>query len=308
MSSFRPLRPSYDAVIVGARAAGAATALLLARHGLSVLAIDKGRYGSDALSTHALLRVGVAQLERWGVLAALRAAGTPTVRQTTFHYGANAVTVPIKVKDGIDGLYAPRRTVLDAALVDAAQAAGADVRHETRLVELWRAESGRVTGVVLADRHGALHRVRAGIVVGADGVRSAVAEGVGAEAYRHGEHATRDPSGGHPEQLSDEAAPRRHAKGRRKSPGRPPVEAPRHAASAFEPGAETPHRLGEIVRLAGKADAQEHLAAGTEGSAGRNAEPRLVHQRQRQPAHVRHAVDRKEQIEGAVRAGKADAI
>ena len=35
-----------DVVIVGARAAGAATALLLARAGLDVLVVDRGRYGS----------------------------------------------------------------------------------------------------------------------------------------------------------------------------------------------------------------------------------------------------------------------
>lgn len=183
------LRPAYDAVIIGARPAGAATALLLARHGAHVLAVDKGRYGSDALSTHALLRVGVAQLQQWGVLETLRLAGTPVVRTTTFHYGTRAVTVPIKPKDGIDGLYAPRRTLLDATLVDAARGAGADVRHHTRLVDLLRAKDGRITGVVLADGRGNLDTVRSGLVVGADGVRSSVAELVGAETYRHGAHA-----------------------------------------------------------------------------------------------------------------------
>ena len=41
-----------DAVIVGARCAGAATALLLARAGARVMLVDKGVYGSDTLSTH----------------------------------------------------------------------------------------------------------------------------------------------------------------------------------------------------------------------------------------------------------------
>ena len=51
-----------DVVIVGARPAGAATALLLARHGLRVVALERSRPGTDALSTHALTRAGVAQL------------------------------------------------------------------------------------------------------------------------------------------------------------------------------------------------------------------------------------------------------
>jgi 2-polyprenyl-6-methoxyphenol hydroxylase-like FAD-dependent oxidoreductase len=78
--------PSYDVVVVGARAAGAATAHLLARHGLRVLLVDRSRYGTDTLSTHALMRGGVLQLSRWGLLGRVIAAGTPPVRRTTFRY------------------------------------------------------------------------------------------------------------------------------------------------------------------------------------------------------------------------------
>ena len=62
-----PDRPHYDAVVVGARAAGAATAMLLARAGLTILVVDRSRYGADTLSTHALMRGGVMQLHRWGL-------------------------------------------------------------------------------------------------------------------------------------------------------------------------------------------------------------------------------------------------
>ena len=75
-----------DAVIVGARCAGAATALLLARAGARVLLVDKGVYGSDTMSTHALMRGAVLQLHRWGVLPTIVAAGTPPVHSTTFSY------------------------------------------------------------------------------------------------------------------------------------------------------------------------------------------------------------------------------
>src|SRR6187549_3358203 len=103
----------YDAIVIGARCAGAATSMLLARRGLRVLAVDRDRYGTDTLSTHALMRGGVLQLHRWGILEELRAAGTPTVRSTSFHYAGDVVDVQIKPHDGIDGLYAPRRTVID---------------------------------------------------------------------------------------------------------------------------------------------------------------------------------------------------
>lgn len=180
----------YDAVVVGARCAGAATAMLLARQGLRVLAVDRGRYGSDTLSTHALMRLGVLQLHRWGLLGALKAAGTPTVRTTSFHYAEEVIEIAIKPREGIDGLYAPRRTVLDAILVDAAIEAGAEVVHEVRVVDLMLTGEGRVEGVVLQDRDGNVTPVRAGIVVGADGLRSTVARLVGAEPYHRGRYAT----------------------------------------------------------------------------------------------------------------------
>jgi 2-polyprenyl-6-methoxyphenol hydroxylase-like FAD-dependent oxidoreductase len=86
----------FDAVIVGARCAGAATAMRLARAGARVLLIDKGAYGTDIVSTHALMRGGVLQLDRWGVLPRIVAAGTPPVRSTTFSYPAQDITVPIE--------------------------------------------------------------------------------------------------------------------------------------------------------------------------------------------------------------------
>ena len=109
-----------DAVIVGARCAGAATALLLARAGARVLLVDRGVYGSDTMSTHALMRGAILQLHRWGVLPAIVAAGTPPVHSTTFSYPEQDVTVPIEPKFGVGALYAPRRALLDRTLVDAA--------------------------------------------------------------------------------------------------------------------------------------------------------------------------------------------
>lgn len=87
MNGFNGLDTRYDAVIVGARCAGAATALLLARAGAKVLLIDRQAYGSDTMSTHALMRGAVVQLNRWGLIPDITDAGTPAIRSTTFHYG-----------------------------------------------------------------------------------------------------------------------------------------------------------------------------------------------------------------------------
>ena len=122
-------KPHYDVVIAGGRCAGAATALLLTQAGARVLLIDRQALGSDTMSTHALMRAGVLQLDRWGLLPRLVSADTPPIGVTTFHYGAEPTRVPIKSEHGVDHLYAPRRTVLDRILVEAAQAAGAEVHH-----------------------------------------------------------------------------------------------------------------------------------------------------------------------------------
>jgi 2-polyprenyl-6-methoxyphenol hydroxylase-like FAD-dependent oxidoreductase len=183
-----PLKSRYDAVVVGARVAGASTALLLARAGLSVLAVDRSARGSDTTSTHALMRPGLMQLHRWGVLERIVAAGTPPIRRTTFHYGGEAVEVPIQARDGVDALYAPRRTVLDRVLADAAAEAGAHVVYNAVAERLVREASGRVSGVHVTDASGVTRRVEAHIVIGADGARSAVARAVNAPILRAGRH------------------------------------------------------------------------------------------------------------------------
>jgi menaquinone-9 beta-reductase len=185
-----PEPAAFDVIVVGARCAGAATAMLLARAGRTVLLVDRGDYGADILSTHALMRGGVLQLARWNLLDRIVEAGTPPVRTTTFHLGDDTRAVPIKPKFGIDALYAPRRTLLDRVLVDGAREAGATVRHNVRVTALTRALDGSVDGVVLQDRSGSPFHVAAGWVVGADGMRSSVGDLAGAAVYRTGTHAT----------------------------------------------------------------------------------------------------------------------
>jgi flavin-dependent dehydrogenase len=178
--------PSYDAIVVGARAAGAATAMLLARHGQRVLVVDRSRYGADTLSTHALMRAGVLQLHRWGLLDRLVEARTPPIRRTTFRYAHDDVAVEIKPSHGVDALYAPRRTVLDPVLVDAAFAAGADVRYGVTVTDVLRDRTGRVSGVAAHDDAGRTITIDAAIVIGADGLRSTIADRVGAPVEHAG--------------------------------------------------------------------------------------------------------------------------
>ncbi len=175
---------TYDAIVVGARCAGSATAMLLARQGLRVLVLDRARYGSDTVSTHALMRGGVLQLQRWGLLDRIAKAGTPPITRVLFHYPEETVPIALKPAAGVHSLYAPRRTVLDRILADAAMEAGADVRFQTTVTEILRHPSGRVTGIAARDLHGRTFFASAPITIGADGIRSSVARSVGAPAVR----------------------------------------------------------------------------------------------------------------------------
>ena len=181
---------AVDAVVVGGRIAGAATALQLARSGARVVVLERGRYGSDTVSTHALMRTGVVQLNRWHLLDRLRSAGVPPVRSTVFHYAGGDAHISLRPAAGVDALYAPRRTTLDALLLDAAAEAGAQIRHGVTVTGLRHDDRGRVAGVHAQDRDGATCDVSARFTVGADGIRSSVADRVGAAYERRGSSAS----------------------------------------------------------------------------------------------------------------------
>jgi flavin-dependent dehydrogenase len=189
MSAPLDLGRGWDVIIIGGRVAGASTARLLARAGLRVLVVERARRGADTVSTHALMRGGVLQLHRWGLLDLVAATGAPPVRRVTFHYGHDSMPITLKPYAGVDALYAPRRTVLDALLVGAAEEAGVRFGFGLAMTDVARDRAGRVVGVIVRDHLGATWTERAGLVVGADGRTSLVARQVGAPTVVAGSHA-----------------------------------------------------------------------------------------------------------------------
>jgi flavin-dependent dehydrogenase len=174
----------HDVVVVGARVAGAATAMLLARRGFDVAVLDRAAFPSDALSTHAIARGGVVQLARWGLLDAVLASGAPKIRRVAFHLpGGETDDRMIKERYGLDHLVAPRRHILDALLQKAAVDAGADVRTGVTVHGVVTDGEGRVSGVTVTDGttgDGAVRTIGAALVIGADGVHSRIARAVDA--------------------------------------------------------------------------------------------------------------------------------
>jgi flavin-dependent dehydrogenase len=171
-------KPDYDVIVVGGRVAGAATAMLLARCGHRVLVLERSPMPSDTVSTHAILRTGVLQLKRWGLLDSLIGAGTPPITGITLGFGDERIEFDVRDEYGVDALLAPRRHLLDDMLLRAAADAGAEVRDRSAVTGLLHDQDGRVTGV--RTRQAGQGQVTARHVIGADGHKSRVAEWAGA--------------------------------------------------------------------------------------------------------------------------------
>jgi len=172
----------YDAIVVGARCAGSPTAMLLARKGYRVLLVDRATFPSDTLSTLVIHAPGVATLRRWGLLDKVLTSSCPPIETYSFDFGPITISGRPQPVDGVSTGYAPRRTVLDPILVDAAAAAGAEVRERFNVDELL-VEDGVVVGIRGHGAGGQPVVERARVVVGADGRNSHVAKAVRAEQY-----------------------------------------------------------------------------------------------------------------------------
>lgn len=172
-----------QAIIVGGGPAGSSTAFFLARMGLDVLVLDKARFPRDKTCSEYLSPQASRILETMGALPAIEASGAAQLAGMRVH-APNGATIhgEFAADHGFRGHrdrgLAVRRTILDAILLDRARHAGARVAEESRVIDVTRDETGRVTGVITAGESKPVI-LRASLVVGADGLRSIVGRRLG---------------------------------------------------------------------------------------------------------------------------------
>ena len=166
--------PDAEVIVVGAGPAGAATAALLAAGGRDVLVLDKMAFPREKACAE-YLSPGVADvLERLGALELVRERPLASPPGIEMHHGDETFVVAY---DGPRTALGIARPFLDAVLLDHARAAGARIRERAHVLGVL-VEDGRVVGVRARgdEREEAL---RARLVVGADGLRSAVVRSLG---------------------------------------------------------------------------------------------------------------------------------
>jgi flavin-dependent dehydrogenase len=173
----------YDAIIVGARCAGAPLAMLLAREGAKVLLVDRATFPCDIPHGHFIHRHAPRRLQTWGLLSRI-AARTPAVANMIVDVGDFPLRVCNLIEDGVAWGYGPRRATLDKILVEAAVESGAELREAFNVAE-YVFDAGRMVGIRGRGANGREVEERGTITVGADGRNSPLARAVQAPVYNH---------------------------------------------------------------------------------------------------------------------------
>ena len=168
-----------DLAIVGGGPAGSAAAITAARSGLSVLLVDRATFPRDKCCGDGLTALALRLGEGLG-LDPLLILGWQTVEDLVIHQpGGRSTRYPLPRGDGLYAAVVPRMQY-DAALLDLARSAGADVRDGHGLTGI------TVDGDVATLEVEGLGTIRATTVVAADGMWSPTRKllGLASSGYR----------------------------------------------------------------------------------------------------------------------------
>ncbi len=173
---------SPDVIIAGAGPAGSATATHLSRLGHRVLLLDRAAFPREKACSEYLSPEAVRLLDQLGVVPDLERAGAQPLFGTRV-VGPRGSTLTGRFALGPVAPFRPTglsvaRRILDARLVEAATASGAELRERTTVEELLY-DRDAVAGVVVRDAQGRRSSIHAPLVIGADGLRSVLARRLG---------------------------------------------------------------------------------------------------------------------------------
>ncbi len=169
----------HEVAVVGAGPAGSAVATFLARWGHQVLLVDRARFPRPKPCAEYLSPGAVALLEDLGALEGVAAStfrrlrGMEMVSPRGF-----AHLLEYRANGGQHLGMAMSRSCLDASLLGAARSAGADVLESFRVLDVVRVD-GAVRGLVGTHADGPVRRLGARLVIGADGLHSAMVQRLG---------------------------------------------------------------------------------------------------------------------------------
>ncbi|HTG48781.1 MAG TPA: FAD-dependent monooxygenase [Actinomycetota bacterium] len=175
----RPSVQRADLVIIGGGIAGGALATVMARSGARVVVLERETHYRDHIRGEILWQWGFADARRLGLEEVLLEAGGLIVpRFVLYDEAAEPVRDDLAAEiPGIPGSLNLAHPVACRALIDAAAAAGADVRRGVRDA---RANPGARPEVSWTEG-GRAASATADLVIGADGRRSAVRQQLGVE-------------------------------------------------------------------------------------------------------------------------------
>lgn len=130
----RCIWPCYDrrvrqrVVILGAGPAGSTAAILLARNGLDVTLVEKARFPRGKVCGECISALGVAVLDRLGLLTRMNELGATTLTRAAI-ISATGTECSIELPSLMRGL---SRELFDVMLIDAARSAGVEIRQPCR--------------------------------------------------------------------------------------------------------------------------------------------------------------------------------
>ncbi|MBQ26612.1 MAG: monooxygenase [Nitrospiraceae bacterium] len=172
----RAMKTKYDVLIVGAGSGGAILGLLLARQGIDVLILERGSQLPNDIRSEILQPNGQKILDDLGILNGLPEDAVYQTRQFDFFRIGKGRLCAFDYGD-LPSPYNVALTAFSSSLHQHVLDATAD---ETTLTVLYGAvfkglmRHGKIVTGVMAEHEGQSHEIRAQLVVGADGIGSAV--------------------------------------------------------------------------------------------------------------------------------------